>query len=98
VKRIARRRIEKLLEMALQGGDRSRRYVELALKIARRNRVRIPRKYRIFCKRCFSVLIPGKTLTVRVRKGRIVKVCRVCGRVRRIPYGVERIYKRSRRA
>ena len=86
-KRIARERIEILLEKALKTElPFSRRYVELAMKIASRYRTRIPDKYRnTFCRKCYT---PYTSTTSKIRLDRGVKVikCLNCGFVKRIPY------------
>lgn len=91
--RIAYERIELLFNMALEklkegDFDLSRRYVEIALKIASKAGVKIPLKYRRrYCRRCHILLIPGITLTVRMRsvgrKTRITYRCLSCGWQRR---------------
>ena len=86
-KRIARERIEILLDKALKSDPPfSRRYVELAMRIASRYRIRIPEKYRnTFCRKCFT---PYTSTTSKIRLNRGVKVieCLRCGYVKRIPY------------
>lgn len=67
----------------------SDRYVELALRIAKKARVRIPKelKYR-YCKKCKKFLKPGVNARIRIRGGRmphIVISCLNCGFHRRIP-------------
>jgi ribonuclease P protein subunit RPR2 len=89
-KKIARERIEILLKRALDFRTRdiylARRYVELAMRISSRYRVRIPPEYRhTFCRKCYT---PFSTKTVRIRliRGKKVMVCQNCGFVRRIQY------------
>ncbi len=90
---IARQRISRLFELALEiyktDLDLADRYVELARKISMRARVRIPRRYRLlYCKGCGGILIPGVTARVRVRSLRekhIVIKCLRCGRFIRHP-------------
>lgn len=89
-KRIARERIARLFSEAQAAfpahPDLSDRYVEIARKIAMRQRVRIDRDFRRqFCRRCSSFLVPGKTSRVRVRGGRVVVTCLVCKARRRYP-------------
>ncbi len=93
VKDIARERIERLIALADEiyevNKPLSKRYIELALRISMRSRVRIPRhlKDRI-CKKCLSILKPGVNCTVRIRPRRekhIVIKCLECGHVIRIP-------------
>ncbi len=59
-----------------------RRYVYLATRIAQRCRIKLPKRYRVLiCKRCYTLLIPGKTCSVRVRGSYIIKRCLLCGNV-----------------
>uniref|UniRef100_A0A7C3J3P8 Ribonuclease P protein component 4 n=1 Tax=Candidatus Methanomethylicus mesodigestus TaxID=1867258 RepID=A0A7C3J3P8_9CREN len=93
VQDIARQRIDRLINMAAEKAssrpDLSRRYISMALTISRRTRIRIPRsKKRLFCKKCTTFLLPGKTARVRVRQHRSPHVsvcCLVCGHVKRYP-------------
>ena len=66
------------------------KYGELARKIAKRSKVKIPRRWKWrYCKRCGSFLRPGINLIVRTRPDRmphIVLKCLVCGGVYRRPY------------
>lgn len=68
---IAKERIQILLDLAKKNlekhPNRSRRYVELARKIGLRYNIRLTKKQkRSFCKKCNTILIPGKTSTVRL--------------------------------
>ncbi|MGC9072273.1 MAG: ribonuclease P protein component 4 [Acidilobus sp.] len=63
---------------------------ELILRMSQANRVRLPRERKLtMCKRCHVSLIPGVTLSVRVRsQGRfryLVRRCLVCGYIHRLP-------------
>lgn len=87
-RRLARERIEILFDRAREFFPEnpvlSDRCVELARRIAMRQRVRIPRELRRrFCRRCSAYLVPGSTLRVRVRRGKVVTTCMRCGRHRR---------------
>lgn len=90
IKDIAKERIEWLLNLAdkvyYQNKDLSRRYVYLALRIARRARIKIPKelKWRI-CKKCFTLLKPGVNCRVRIRRGYIYIQCNNCGNLIRTP-------------
>ncbi len=88
-RRVAEERIKKLLEMAeekkFDNYDLSRRYIELARKIAMKYRIKIPREQkRKFCKKC---LYPYRhdRVRVRIKKGRVIVTCLNCGYVRRFP-------------
>lgn len=93
VKTIAGERIDILLDQARKMLDRdpklSKRYVELAQKISMRTKVRIPTsEKRYICKKCGTILIPGRNTRVRVLTGnpRIVITCLSCGALRRYPF------------
>ncbi len=90
-RRIAKERVEllfSLAETAAMGGklELSRRYIELMLKIARKHNIRLGRdKKRMFCKSCHTFLLPGRTAKVRLKKGRVIIKCEVCGTYKRYP-------------
>ncbi|MEM1981357.1 MAG: hypothetical protein QXF66_01495 [Candidatus Hadarchaeales archaeon] len=89
---IALERIERLLQLAEEvwSADRtlSKRYVELAWKLKLKYRVKLPSHLREkFCRKCRTLLKPGVSCRVRVRSGRVVKVCLTCGHAVRIPLG-----------
>jgi ribonuclease P protein subunit RPR2 len=64
----------------------SDRCVALARKISMRHRVRIDRHLRRqFCRHCYRFLVPGKTVRVRIARGKVVMTCLSCGRQTRIP-------------
>jgi ribonuclease P protein subunit RPR2 len=91
--KIAKERIEKLMELARkefeQRPERSERYVGLAKKIGMRYTVRLPRDMkREFCKSCNVLLVPGRTSQVRIdsRKRAIIIKCKKCNRIYKIPY------------
>lgn len=92
VKRLALGRISRLFELASENlrrhPERSRRYVELAVAIAKRYTVRLDKKTKAsFCKNCHTLLIPGLTEVVRVSGKRILHICSFCGARRGKPYG-----------
>ncbi len=75
VKEISESRIATLFEMAekcteentKESKNLSKRYVELARKISRHYKVRIPKKFRSkICKKCGNFLVPGINCNVRV--------------------------------
>ncbi len=92
MRRIARERIEILYDLALRearGGDEelSRRYVEHILNLSRKYNVRLPREMkRSICKECHTILIPGRTAQVRLKKGKVVVKCLRCGNYKRYRY------------
>ncbi|NJE07996.1 ribonuclease P protein component 4 [Thermococcus sp. M39] len=77
------------------------RYVEIALAVQQKAKVRMPRKWkRRYCKRCHSFLVPGVNAQVRLRQKRmphIVIKCLECGHIMRYPYLREQKEKRKRR-
>ncbi|WML67877.1 MAG: Ribonuclease P protein component 4 [Methanoregula sp. SKADARSKE-2] len=80
---IARERIGILFEEArlayADHPERSNRYVDLARKIAMRQRIRINREFRRrFCHHCYTYLVPGENMRVRVHRGNVVVTCRSC--------------------
>ncbi|OPY37580.1 MAG: Ribonuclease P protein component 4 [Methanoregula sp. PtaU1.Bin051] len=89
-RKAARERIARLFGLA--GGEfaehpeLSNRYVEIARKIAMRQRVRIEKPMsRQYCRRCSSFLVPGQSSRVRVRDGYVVVTCIACKSRRRYP-------------
>jgi ribonuclease P protein subunit RPR2 len=94
-KKIARERIAILFAQARAAfathPELSNRYVELARKIAMRQRIRIDREFRReFCRHCSSFLVPGTTSRVRVQGGNVVVTCLCCRQRRRYPVGRDR--------
>ncbi len=91
-RRLARERIEILFERAREffpvDPALSDRCVDLARRIAMRQRVRIPRELRRrFCRRCSAYLVPGSTQRIRVRRGKVVSTCLKCRSHRRYRVG-----------
>lgn len=101
---IARERVLRLFNMAygkVREGDveLARRYVEIALKIASKAQLKLPIKLkRSYCRNCYVPLIPGLTLSVRIRSegrgSRVVYRCILCGWTRRFMIKASR--KKSR--
>lgn len=92
-RKIALERIERLLDLAeeLHESDPqlAERYVRLAWKIKTKYTIRLSRDLkRRFCKKCFSIWIPGKTVRIRIKRGTITWTCLSCGRKYRIPFHV----------
>jgi len=84
-KKIAKERISELFAQArlafAEHPDRSNRYVELARRIAMRQRVRIDREYRRqYCHHCYAFLVPGRNMRVRVHDGNVVVTCGSCNK------------------
>jgi ribonuclease P protein subunit RPR2 len=92
-RKIARERIEVLFEQARVEFDscpeRSNRYVEIARRIAMRQRIRIDQKLRRqYCHHCYSFLVPGRNMRVRIHDGKVVVTCHSCNNKTR--YRLER--------
>lgn len=90
--RIARERIKILFSLAqersLEGDEElARRYVEHMVNLSKKYNVRIPRDMkRMYCKKCHTFLLPGKTAQVRLKKGKVVIKCLRCGAYKRYVY------------
>jgi ribonuclease P protein subunit RPR2 len=88
--KIARERIEILFKLAEEWVDshpeRSRRCIELARKIGLRYNIRFPKELkRKFCKNCNTLLIPGKTSSIRVSKKNLIVKCLNCNKIYKYP-------------
>nr|WP_230972174.1 ribonuclease P [Archaeoglobus neptunius] len=86
---MARERVVFLIERAQEWKNKdyelSRRYIELARKIAMKYRVRIPKELKMaYCKKCLYPYRAEK-FRVRVRKSRVIIKCLNCGYERRVP-------------
>ena len=76
----------------------SDRYVELARKIAMKTKISIPRELRrMFCKHCFSYLVPSRNCTVRLQKSKVVYFCSNCKKYMRFPYVKEQKERRAKK-
>ncbi len=86
-RKIARERIEILLglaKLALKAEPvLSKRYVALARRLGSRYNVAFSKRW--LCKKCNTVLLPGASCTVRIRKGVRILICSGCGAVKRLP-------------
>lgn len=88
---IAAERIERLHDLARAAtrageADRARYYVRLARRVAERNRLALPRRFRRFtCDRCDAYLRPANNARVRLQDGHVVVTCD-CGAHGRYPY------------
>jgi len=100
MRKIALERIYRLFELAEQNfgkhSERSKRYVELALKIGKRCNVRMPAELkRRFCKKCGNYLKAGINSKIRVSKSIVKITCLECGYTRKFGYGIKSLKKRS---
>jgi len=89
-KKVASERIKELLMFSeLYKNDEilSTNFIKTAVAISRRHKLRIPPKFkRKFCRKCFTVFIPNKTVRIRTGKGKVTFTCLNCGHIKRIPY------------
>ena len=74
--------------------DLARRYGELIRLISQRTRIKIPKRIkRWICKNCNSIMVPGITARIRIRRDgaalRVVTTCLACGYIHRYEF-VER--------
>jgi len=66
--------------------DLANRYVILARKLAMKHRLKIPMKYkRMYCRHCYSFMMPGANARVRNTKKTITYYCEECKRYMRFP-------------
>lgn len=84
-------RIERLHDLAREAArdgetDLAKRYVRRARRVAERNRISLPTRFKRFtCDRCDAYLVPGRNARVRTRDGHVVVTCD-CGEHARYPY------------
>ncbi|MFB6120633.1 MAG: ribonuclease P protein component 4 [Halobacteriaceae archaeon] len=81
-------RLDALARAATERGDeeRARAYVRLARRIAERNRIDLPKRFRrAACDACDRYRIPGVNARVRLQDGHVVWTCD-CGHQDRYPY------------
>jgi ribonuclease P protein subunit RPR2 len=91
---IALQRIDELMRLAIEAAPMdmalANRYVEMATRLATRHRVRPPPELRrMVCRKCGSLLLPGRTSRVRVRQNRsphTTVTCLGCGTIKRYGY------------
>lgn len=71
--------------------QRSKRYVQLARRLASRYNIRLGSLKRKFCKKCNALWVPGRNVRVRVasRERCVTYECE-CGTVTRFPYAREK--------
>ena len=100
-KKIAQERIEKLFDFAKEEAknenfEKTKRYIELARKIAMSHNISLSKYKRKFCKNC-NTFFNSKTLKVRNQKNKMITthVCKFCGNIQRYPYVKEKLKKRK---
>jgi ribonuclease P protein subunit RPR2 len=85
--------IERMFKLAKtmlkENEELAQRYVEIARKLSMKERVRIPKEYKLFlCKNCKKFIYPGVSCRVRIKQRRephVAITCLLCGTVTRIP-------------
>jgi ribonuclease P protein subunit RPR2 len=83
--KIARERIDILFEKA-SNSDRSKRYIELARKIAMKLNIKLTKQQkRKFCKHCYTYLKNGVNATTRTHNKKLIIFCEECKKYTRIP-------------
>jgi ribonuclease P protein subunit RPR2 len=93
-KKVAMERVDTLFTLAERvfpyEPELANRYVEIALAVQRKAKIRLPRKWkRRYCKKCHSFLVPGVNARVRLRDKpypHVVVKCLNCGHIMRYPY------------
>jgi len=83
---IARERVDILVGKirADPAGRFTPNYVRLALKLAKKARMGVPKELdRKYCPECYSFFKLGKTYVIRIRRGKPVMVCK-CGEERNL--------------
>ena len=100
-RKIAEERVKILFSLAEKGAkenpDRSRRYVELGWRIAKKHRVKLGDLKKRFCKKCFTWWT-DETLKVRIVHRpypMVVYKCLVCGEEYRYPIVKEKKEERQ---
>ncbi len=99
IKRIALERIYRLFELAehnFETKEFSKRYIQLALRIAKRYNVRLPLELKLkFCKNCHSILKIGKNAKLRISKTMFKLTCLECGFTRKIRANKGRVERKA---
>jgi len=92
MKEIGTERVKNLFELAehefADNPMRSRRYIDLAVRIAMRYNIRITKYKKHFCSKCHTYMIPAKSATIRAHKKykAMTRKCHKCGNTDKHPY------------
>ena len=63
------------------------RYISLARKYAMKYKIRLSKELkRQFCKHCYRLFVPGKTVRIRTSRGKVVYFCLNCKKFTRFVY------------
>jgi ribonuclease P protein subunit RPR2 len=91
IKSSVRESIAKLIDKARDAykskePSKSRRYVKMAFELLKKHKVRLPKELRnSFCRKCFLVWIPGKTVKVTYdRRNDCLRLTCSCGHTKRV--------------
>jgi len=94
-KKIVKERIKQLFEAAEKfqelGRDYDKTAIRLILRLVQKYKVRLTKEQKMkICKKCYALLIPGKTSVVRLKKATVVVKCLRCGNEKHYPYVKEK--------
>ncbi|MFH1663323.1 MAG: dephospho-CoA kinase [archaeon] len=86
---IALQRMYRLMDLALieweKHPERSLDYLKLMKKIGMRNKVKIPKELKkLYCKKCFSLLLESKDKEVRIKNKVLLVKCKNCGKIKKV--------------
>lgn len=84
--KIAKERIELLFGEAKNSSDKSlqKRYMKMAKKLGMRYNVRLGKRKKMFCKKCYCYF--GSTVRRRLKNGKLTIECPDCGHITRQLY------------
>src|SRR3989338_6589263 len=88
-KKEAEEAAKKIIEYFKQASESNKAndYVRKARNLSMKYKLKIPLALkRRFCKHCYSYLIPGKNLRVRLQGQKVIYYCLECKKFTRIPY------------
>lgn len=86
--KLAKTHIDEIFKLADKNKEYSNRYLTIARKIAMKFRIKLKSEQkRRFCKHCYTYLVPGKNLRVRVHDHKLIYYCLECKKFWRKPIG-----------
>lgn len=91
----AKKQIEEYFKLASTAFSKSKKlandYIRKARNLAMKYKIRLSKELkRRFCKHCYSYLVPGKNLRIRLYGRKVIYYCLECKKFMRFPY-----YKRK---
>ncbi len=87
----AKKKIIEYFKLASKS-KRANDYVRKARNLSMKYKLKIPRELkRRFCKHCYSYLVPGKNLRIRLQGKKVVYYCLSCKNFMRFPYWKRKI-------